>query len=438
MNVSKLNKYENRLNLNISTNSMNNLIKQLGCHMDIAADASPMCEPLTLSNGRIIPNRYVVQPLEGCDSEEDGSPSQLTLRRYKRFAKGGSGVIWVEAVAVSLQGRGHNHMLYLHEQSLGNFKELVDIVRVNTNEGPHAINPFIVLQLHHSGRYGQTPKIVFHDECLDKTSPNVKNYKELSDYELERIANDFVRTGALAKSAGFDAVDVKCCHGYLLYELLRARTRKGQYGGDYEHRTRLIFSIIDRLLSEVGIACTVRMDAYSGENFPYSWGVDETGELLLDEPIRFAKDLASHGVCMLNISNGNPWTNPYLSRPFNHQGKPPEHPMVSIDRLLHCAAAIQREVPHIPVVASGLSGLRQFGPKIASSLISSDSISFAGFGRQAFAYPDLPKDVFFTGELDAKKTCMVCDGCIRLLETGKPAGCVVHDKEVYRLNDSVQ
>jgi len=50
--------------------------------------------------GRRVPNRFAVQPMEGRDAGPDGSPGELTFRRYRRFAAGGSGLIWFEATAV--------------------------------------------------------------------------------------------------------------------------------------------------------------------------------------------------------------------------------------------------------------------------------------------------------------------------------------------------
>ena len=49
-------------------------------------------------------NRVVFQPMEGCDCLEDGTPSELTVQKYLRAARGGAGVIWFEACAVCPEG----------------------------------------------------------------------------------------------------------------------------------------------------------------------------------------------------------------------------------------------------------------------------------------------------------------------------------------------
>src|SRR6056297_1985599 len=58
---------------------------------------------------KIIPNRIAIHPMEGADANDDGTPSDLTRRRYKRFANGGAGLIWMEAIAVDDSGRANKN-----------------------------------------------------------------------------------------------------------------------------------------------------------------------------------------------------------------------------------------------------------------------------------------------------------------------------------------
>ena len=64
-------------------------------------------------------------------------------------------------------------------------------------------------------------------------------------------------------------------------------------------------------------------------------------------------------------------------------------------------------------------------------MVGSGYAAFAGFGRLALAYPDFPKELFAQGSLDAKKVCMACGQCSKLLRAGRPAGCVVRDRDAY-------
>ena len=57
----------------------------------------------------------------------------------------------------------------------------------------------------------------------------------------------------------------------------------------------------------------------------------------------------------------------------------------------------------------------------------------AGFGRMAFADPNFVQEARRTGCVDKKNVCITCGGCAQLLRAGTPAGCVVRDREVYKL-----
>ena len=73
----------------------------------------------------------------------------------------------------------------------------------------------------------------------------------ISDAELDRLQDRYVAAARLACPDGFDFVDIKQCHRYLLNELLAARTRPGKYGGSFENRTRFIREVVGRVATRV-------------------------------------------------------------------------------------------------------------------------------------------------------------------------------------------
>jgi 2,4-dienoyl-CoA reductase-like NADH-dependent reductase (Old Yellow Enzyme family) len=145
--------------------------------------------------------------------------------------------------------------------------------------------------------------------------------------------------------------------------------------------------------------------------------------------------LAEAGCALLNISAGIPTFVPHLGRPFDRPvagaAPPPEHPLVSVTRLLGLGAAIQSEVRAVPVVATGLSWLRQFWPPVAAGLLTRGMAVFAGLGRGAFAYPDAAADLMARGVLDQTKCCIACSRCTELMRIGSTAGCAVRDHPLY-------
>ena len=108
------------------------------------------------------PNRLAVNPMEGADGDSEGKPGELTLRRYKRFAAGGSGILWVEAIAVVPEGRANPRQLWLHDKSKDAFANMVAETRKAARESIDSQHrPIIVAQLTHSGRYSK-PEGISH------------------------------------------------------------------------------------------------------------------------------------------------------------------------------------------------------------------------------------------------------------------------------------
>jgi NADPH2 dehydrogenase len=72
----------------------------------------------------------------------------------------------------------------------------------------------------------------------------------LTDDQLDELVGRYVVAAGRAQEAGFDFVDVKHCHGYLLHELLTGVDRPGRYGGDFEGRTRFLREVVAGIRSE--------------------------------------------------------------------------------------------------------------------------------------------------------------------------------------------
>ena len=103
-------------------------IAEFGLDLSVDEDIRILLEPVALG-GVSLPNRLVVLPMEGCDGLADGSPDELTFRRYRRFAAGGAGLLWVEATAVVPEGRANPRQLWIHEGTLSAFARLVEHAR---------------------------------------------------------------------------------------------------------------------------------------------------------------------------------------------------------------------------------------------------------------------------------------------------------------------
>ena len=174
-------------------------------------------------------NAMAIQPMEGCDGTLDGRPDELTFRRYERFGRGGAKLIWFEATAVREEVRANTRQLWIRPENTGDFARLLEMIRrVHTEEWGTADDLLIPIQLTHSGRYSVPRRIIaYHNPYIDARTNTPPDYPVITDAELERLEDDYVEAARLALEAGFRAVDVKATHGYLLSELLGAKTRRG-------------------------------------------------------------------------------------------------------------------------------------------------------------------------------------------------------------------
>ena len=387
--------------------------------------------------GKLIPNRLAIHPMEGCDATAAGAPDALAFRRYDRFGAGGAGLVWGEACAVNNEGRGNTRHFYLNSETLPAFKKLLEgmmtAARMASGED---FRPYTVLQLTHSGRYSKPTAdptaivAVAENPYLDPFSNPKRRY--ITDDELECLEDQYVETAHLAREAGFDAVDVKACHRYLISELLSAHTREGRYGGCFDNRVRFLLNVIDKVKASVAIDVAVRFNAYDAIPSPYGWGTDDQGCPSLDEPRRLMQLLQEKGVSMVNITTGNPYYNPHIGRaadmgPYTA----PEHPVESAARMLQIIREMKAAAPGMTVVGTGFSWFREYGAPIAAGCIEQGWMDIAGFGRQSFAYPDFARDIIVSGAMLRNKCCTTCTKCTELMRFGGQAGCVVRDPKVY-------
>ena len=396
-------------------------------------------------NGKDIPNRFCIQPMEGCDGDDKGNPTELTYRKYRRFAAGGAGMIWVEATAVVPEGKANPRQLWINENSIDGFKKLVKEIRDNAyNEKGEKQNPFIVLQLTHSGRYSKPdgkakPMIMYHSKVLDPTHNLTSDYPLITDEYLDGLMEKFVVAAKYAKECGFDGVDIKSAHGYLLHEMLSAFTRENsKYGGTFENRTRFFTETVRKVKEVVpDMVITSRISMVDLYPYPYGWGMkkDSSNEIDLSEPYELINNLNKLGVNLINICIGNPYYNPNFERPYDFpiQGfeLPEEHPLVTLERNVDITTKIVNKFPNITFVNSGTSWLRQMTMNVADYMLENNNCQIIGLGRMGLAYPDFSNDFVKNGKLSGGKVCITCSSCTQMMRDGMVSGCVIRDSDTY-------
>ena len=387
-------------------------------------------------------NRFALQAMEGCDGNIDGSPSELTLRRYKRFAQSGAAFQYIEASAVIDSGRANPRQLMITQENLPAYKTLVETIRKTAREN-QLTDPDIAIQLTHSGRYSKdvngkpSPVVAGIDPERDPkgVAPHI-----ITDSQLDSLVKNFVKAANLAKQAGIDCVDIKCCHGYLINELTGAFTRTGKYGSSFENRTRFLDEVTKRIHQEVDIDMMVRLNVYDEYPYPFGFGVDKENFRAVDltEPKKLVDILIKNGVSIIDCTGGNPYYNPHVNRPFDKGGYvPPVHQLHQIFKHWHSVRELKQHNPNAIYIASMFSWLRHFAPQMAATCIESGWFDMAGFGRQSFAYPTFASDVLHKGKMDKTKCCLSCSKCTDLMRTGLGTGCVLRDEYYTNLYRSI-
>jgi NADPH2 dehydrogenase len=450
-------------------------LSELGCDLPVAesvqtaAEGSPLAAPIAVA-GRTVGNRWCIHPMEGWDANRDGSPSEHTLRRWRRFGRSGAKLIWGgEAAAVQPGGRANPNQTLATESNRAGLRALLDELYAGHRAvtGGDGDDLLVGLQLTHSGRFCKpddhkrwAPRIAYHHPLLDaKFGIDPANEAVvLTDDDLERLIDDYVAAARLAAEVGYQFIDVKACHGYLLHELLSARTRPGKFGGDLAGRSRVLFTVIDRIRQElpaliVGVRLSVfdfvpyktsrevgqPMDFAGLLPYRHGFGSDPEDPLAYDltEPLELMRRLCAGGVAMLNLSCGSPYYNPHIQRPAifppSDGYQPPEDPLVGAWRQIDVVRQCKAVLPGVPLVGTGYSYLQDYLPHVAQAVVANGWVDFVGLGRMVLSYPELPHDVLTTGKLQRKLVCRTFSDCTTAPRSGIISGCYPLDEHYKQL-----
>lgn len=389
-----------------------------------------MNEKMTV-HGVQLCNRVLLQPMEGCDCNTDGSPGSLTIEKYRRAAKSGAGTVWFEACAVCPEGRTNPRQMMLTAENLSAFKALVTEMR-EIAERACGIRPVLILQLTHSGRQSLIPMIAYRHPMYEERRP-VTDENIVTDEYLDTIPALYAKAAKLAAEAGFDGVDVKSCHGYLFQELLSAFGREGRYGGSFENRTRLYLDCVKAVKAVIpsSMLLTSRLSVSDMVPYPYGFGTTAGNELDFTEPDLLLSRLIREGLQILNVTIGNPYYNPHINRPYRKGGYiPPETPDVGLARFWNVEKHIKETFPSLTVVGSGLSYYRDDLMEQAEKQLTEGVCDLVGFGRMWLAYPEFYRD-YLEGRFTSKRCCLACSKCTELMRAGQVSGCAVFN-EYYR------
>lgn len=416
-------------------------------------DQSPLSTSIEVQCGSI-GNRFCILPMEGWDGTVDGKPTDLTRRRWRNFGISGAKLIWGgEAVAVRGDGRANPNQLWISDSNLADIESLrMELIDAHADRFGRTDDLLVGLQLTHSGRFSRPndkhrlePKTIQRNPVLDAKFGIQDDSALMTDDDLDRLIDDFIRAAANAEKAGYAFVDIKHCHGYLGHELLSGFDRPGRFGGSFENRTRFLRQIVAGIRSAApGLGIAVRVSVF--DFAPFAPGADRIGTadpnadprlafggdgsglgINLDEPSQFMSLLKTLGIQLVCTTAGSPYYNPHIQRPAyfppSDGYQPPEDPLVGVARQIRATADLKQLHPDLVFVGSAYSYLQDWLPVIAQAVVRSGWVDSIGLGRMVLSYPDLPADVLSGKTPTRKRICRTFSDCTTAPRNGLVSGC---------------
>jgi dimethylglycine catabolism A len=350
-----------------------------------------LLEPIEI-NGMVVPNRIMVPAMVTRLSGEDGYVNEPIIDRYARYAKGGVGLIIVEAMAPHQAKAGP--LLRISDKAfVPGLAELVRRVRASSDS---KVLPQIVhfMKIARSG-WRQTVDM-------------------LSLEDIDLIVEQFGDAVARAREAGFDGAELHAAHGYTLASFLsRANTRNDDYGGEtLEGRLRLVGRVMENVRRKAGGDFPVGIRFLADEYIRNGHTVGE-GKLI-------ALRLAQLGFDYLSISVGGKFEDAVhtpgqvLHAYTGYSGErcmPGEkYPaMLNVHLSEEIRAFVRAKGHGVPVIVPG----KLAEPAHAESVIADGKADMVAIARGLLADPDWPNKVR-AGELDRIVRCDYCNVCKQL------------------------
>lgn len=319
-----------------------------------------------------IKNRIVLPPMVCFGfAEDNGFVSEKNINHYESIAKGGTGLVIVEATSVNKDGRLSTDQLGIWSDDY--IEGLSKIAYVCHKHGSK-----VFIQLHHAGL--KTPKHINEDTITSSYySDGDILARSMTIDEIHSLERDFINASIRAEKAGFDGVEIHGAHSYLMTQFFSTKVnkREDEYGGSLDNRLRFVKEIVE------GIKENVNDDFIVGIRV----GCNEDG---LKTSINMAKKLEHIGMDYLHISTG------FDNTPIEEK-VPEEFPC---NWIVYGATKIKKEVT-IPIIA--VNSIKTV--EKASYLIDNNLVDFVAIGRPQLA------DYNFTKRIKEGQEIVKCLGC---------------------------
>ncbi|KHT21081.1 NADH:flavin oxidoreductase/NADH oxidase [Pectobacterium brasiliense] len=252
-------------------------------------------------------NRIAVPPM--CTySANDGLINEWHQVHYASLARGGAGLVIVEATAVSPEGRISPHCtgIWNDEQAQAFAKVAKSIKDAGSVPG---------IQIAHAGRKASANIPWEGDDHIpagdsrgwQTIAPSAEAFganlskqpQEMTLEDIARVRDDFVAAARRALDAGFEWLELHFAHGYLAQSFfsVHSNKRNDQYGGSFDNRSRFLLETLAavRDVWPQHLPLTARFGVIE---------FDGRDEETLQESIELTRRFKAAGLDMLSVSIG--------------------------------------------------------------------------------------------------------------------------------------
>ena len=362
-------------------------------------------------------NRIVMAPIGTNLADAGGAVTPALISWYAERARGGAGLIIVENTLADVRfGRGLARQLRIdHPMLTPGLSELVEAVKaegakiaIQINIQGAGVDPELLPGV---SPVGASPLSYLFDpsgpgSSLPARMRREKRVRGLAVEEMRELRDSFVRAAGIAKSAGFDAIELHGAHGYLLAGFLSpfSNKREDEYGGSPEGRLKYILEVFRGVRDQVGPDYPV-LFRMSGREYL-------TGGQEIEESRWIARRLEQAGIDSLDISAGITMQ----AAPLAWMYPPAASPQGTF---IEDAGAVKKAV-RIPVI--GVGKIRD--PWFAEKILEEGRTDFVALGRTLIADPEWPRKAAEGKEREIRR-CISCNRCLAIMYR-RPVRCAVN------------
>ena len=354
--------------------------------------------PLDLGLTRL-KNRALMGSMHtGLEEAEHGFEKQAAF--FAERAKNGVGMIITGGIPPNFEASGRGTKLSTPEEAAQH--------RIVT-QAVHAADPDvkICMQILHTGPLARTPECVAPSAVKSRIGSYVPN--ALTEEGIEKQISDFANCAALAKSAGYDGVEIIGSAGYLISTFLVEKTnrRTDAWGGSFENRMRVPLEIVKRVRMAVG------------ENFILIFRISAMdmleGGLAWEEVVTLGKAIIAAGVNI--VSTHFCWHEAFV---------PTIATMVPRAAFTQVTGRLRKELG-VPMITSNRINM----PQVAEDVLARGDADIVSMARPMLADAELVRKAM-EGREDEINTCIACNqACLDHTFTGRVVSCLVNPRACH-------